>query len=361
MPVLLPWPSTDTIHRVLAHLAAGECVALPTESTYELVASAIDPRGLEHLQAQARNEQQPALAISERAQAFDWLPLLRGAGARLLRKQGPGPYVLRAMAGYQTGLTARLPDLARALVVREDRLALRWPAHAVWGELQPSAHPLITLALPGAVDAAKTQSIVGGRVACIVDGGPTELAQLPTIVDFDGRRCHVARAGGLSAESLDERTRCRILFICTGNTCRSPMAESLCAKLLADRLGCTPAELPGRGFCVQSAGLAAMRGAEASSEAAVVVKDLGADLAPHRSCMASIDMLLWADFVFAMTSGHWYTLRTVRAPGLPEPRMLSPTFEDIADPIGGTMADYRTCANQIMECLQQRLPELLES
>ena len=57
------------------------------------------------------------------------------------------------------------------------------------------------------------------------------------------------------------------VFVCTGNTCRSPLAEGLCKKLLAERLGCPAEELPQRGFLVISAGIAAMMGGEAAAEA----------------------------------------------------------------------------------------------
>ena len=59
---------------------------------------------------------------------------------------------------------------------------------------------------------------------------------------------------------LREQSSCLIVFICTGNTCRSPLAEALCKKRLSDRLGCGVEELPGHGFSVVSAGLAASMG-----------------------------------------------------------------------------------------------------
>jgi protein-tyrosine phosphatase len=137
------------------------------------------------------------------------------------------------------------------------------------------------------------------------------------------------------------------------------MAESLCTKLLADALGCSPDQLRERGFAVQSAGLAAMPGYEASPDAVRVVTDLGADLSQHRSRPATLELLALADFVFCMTASHAYALQAV--PHSPPPRLLSPAGDDIADPIGSAFEDYRTCAEQIIQCLKERLPELLES
>ena len=62
---------------------------------------------------------------------------------------------------------------------------------------------------------------------------------------------------------LDQPTpppvRRSVLFVCTGNTCRSPLAEALCKRMLADRLGCEPGELEARGFVVRSGGDGAPR------------------------------------------------------------------------------------------------------
>ena len=339
----------------------GECVALPTEASYELVASALHPGATERLRSLKAPEQTPAVVLFEHAQLLDWLPRLRGSGARLFRKLGPGPVGLRADAGCASGLLSRLPGPIRDMLVQAGRMTVRWPAHPIWGELGQAGLPLVSVPVEGGVNAEETAKHVGSVAACIVDAGATQFGGPVTIVKAVGRRCLVERLGVLLQEQIDELAVCRILFICTGNTCRSPMAERLCAKLLSDHLGCAPADLSQQGFCVQSAGMAAMMGGEASPDAVRVAAELGTDLASHRSRMATWEMFAWADHVFAMTAGQWYALRDIAAATMPPPSMLSPRHEDIADPIGGELADYRTCAHQILECLKERLPELLES
>jgi protein-tyrosine phosphatase len=221
--------------------------------------------------------------------------------------------------------------------------------------------PFVSLAIPGAVTAEDAARLLGDQVAGVVDAGPTQLGGVPTVARIEGRQCIVEQPGLLDQEQVDALAVCRILFLCTGNTCRSPLAEALCVKLLAERLGCTPAALNQHGFLVQSAGLAAMMGGAASADGVRVAADLGADLSQHRSRMVTMEMLLWADHLFAMTAGHCYSIESIAAAGLPTARLLSPDEQDIADPIGGELADYRACAQQILACLEQRLPELLES
>ncbi|HPP54288.1 MAG TPA: protein tyrosine phosphatase, partial [Thermoguttaceae bacterium] len=69
-----------------------------------------------------------------------------------------------------------------------------------------------------------------------------------------------------------------LLFVCTGNTCRSPMAEALARKMISDRLGCPPDQIEEAGVLVMSAGIAAVLGAPASPEAVEVIGAYGIDL-----------------------------------------------------------------------------------
>ena len=322
---------------MLRQLAAGACVALPSESTYEIVASALNPEAA----ARLHKIGPPAIVVSDYPQLFDWLPQLRGAGARLFRKMRAGPIVLQADMGFSSGLWSRLPAAVRQIIMPQGELAIRWPVHPIWDELPALDLPLISVRVAGGHSADETVRSAGDDLACVVDGGPTQFANIPTVVRAEGRRCRVQQEGVLTREQIDELALCRILFICTGNTCRSPMAAGLCARLLADRLGCAPGELNQHGFLVQSAGLSAMMGGLATPDAVRVAADLGADLSRHRSVRLDLDMLAWSDHVFAMTASHEYALKSVPVDDLPVPRLLSSRDVDVADPIGGELADYR--------------------
>jgi protein-tyrosine phosphatase len=218
------------------------------------------------------------------------------------------------------------------------------------------ASPLVAAATPS-TDPAQVLEASGSKAALIVQGGRTAFAQPDTIVEVRGRSWRLLREGAIPANEIEEAAPCRVVFVCTGNTCRSPLAEGLCRKLLADRLGCPPAELPGHGFSVHSAGLAAMMGVAATPEAAAVAHELGADLSSHSSQPLTMEMLLEADRLFAMTASHLRMLYGVR--GI-TPRLLAADGEDVADPIGGTPEVYRECAAQIQSHLEKLLPELLE-
>src|SRR5262249_55242884 len=126
---------------------------------------------------------------------------------------------------------------------------------------------------------------------------------------------------------------------------------------LADQLVCTAEELPKRGFVVQSAGLFALPGQEASPEAVNIAREFGADLAGHRSQPLTNEMLLQADYVLTMTASHLHSLAAYEPAMLQPPRLLSCEGEDVTDPIGAEPEVYRECAQQIWHHLQNRLPE----
>ncbi len=151
------------------------------------------------------------------------------------------------------------------------------------------------------------------------------------------------------------RPGCSVLFVCTGNTCRSPMAEALCKRLLADRLGCDPAELEGRGFVVRSAGVAAFPGDVAAGPAVEAVRELGADLTSHQSRPVNPELLAEATHVFAVTRAHAAAL-AARFPGVGPPPELLCGSDDLNDPLGGDLELYRECARTIRGHLERLVP-----
>ena len=150
-----------------------------------------------------------------------------------------------------------------------------------------------------------------------------------------------------------------VLFVCTGNTCRSPLAAALCRALLAARLGCAEGELEGKGWVVGSAGVAAWPGDPATPAAVLVATEHGADLSGHHSRAVSPELLAAATKVVAMTRGHAATV-AARFPGVgPTPGLIGGPDDDLPDPIGGDLAVYRACAETLLDHLDRRLTEWL--
>ncbi len=156
----------------------------------------------------------------------------------------------------------------------------------------------------------------------------------------------------------DGPQRRNVLFVCTGNTCRSPLAEAVCKRLLADRFGCEVEALADKGFVVASAGVAAWGGLPATAEAEAAGRMVRADLSRHRSRPVDPSLLVEATDVIAMTYGHAAVLRS-RFPGLgPMPTLLART-EDLDDPIGADADVYRACTDSIRLHLTRLLSDWL--
>jgi protein-tyrosine phosphatase len=136
------------------------------------------------------------------------------------------------------------------------------------------------------------------------------------------------------------------------------LAEAVCKKQLADRLGCKVSELPGQGFIVGSAGVATWEGLPASAEAEHAGREIGADLSGHCSRPVDANVLSAATDVIAMTAGHANLLRALFPDVGPPPVLLAGTA-DLNDPIGSDAAVYQACAEAIRSHLTRFLAEWL--
>jgi protein-tyrosine phosphatase len=148
-----------------------------------------------------------------------------------------------------------------------------------------------------------------------------------------------------------------LLFVCTGNTCRSPLAELLCKQHLAERLGCRPEQLPTWGWVIGSAGLAADRHAPASTQAQAVARQRGLSLEAHRSRPVEEAAPEQSDLLVALTAGHRQGLHWAY-PESPV-RLLHAAGRDIADPYGGSRETYAACAAEIEQQVRLLVEELL--
>jgi protein-tyrosine-phosphatase len=149
-------------------------------------------------------------------------------------------------------------------------------------------------------------------------------------------------------------TTYNLLYVCTGNTCRSPLARAITERLIAER-GWTHVS-------VESAGTAGAAGAPASENAVLVARDFGLSLDEHRSKELTPELLDWADLVLVMTPSQFEMVARL---GLASKVALATDFlegpgagQAVRDPFGGDIEAYRETGEQLQRAAESLLARL---
>jgi protein-tyrosine phosphatase len=356
----------DVVHRAVQALAEGKLVAMPTETVYGLAVSARDEGAVERLlQAKGRGKDQPfSLAVKGIDDALDYVPRLSSLGRRLARRCWPGPVTLVLENDHPDSLLQRLPASVRELVSPAGTVGLRVPAHQlVLDVLQLTAGPLVLTSAnrsgeSDSLTAAEVVDSMGEDVQLVLDDGSCQFGQPSSVVRVVGDDLDILRAGVVSETTLRRLSSLLILLVCTGNTCRSPLAEAFMRRRLADILKCDAEQLDDRGVMVMSAGIAAMAGGRASTHSMEVAAQRGLDLSGHESQPLTDRLVQHADLILTMTASHRDAILAQWPSAAPRTEVLSTDGSDVADPIGGPVELYRSCADQIDGYITERSREI---
>jgi protein-tyrosine phosphatase len=364
----------DLIHRAVHRLVEGSLVVLPTENSHVVAAASLHAHAVEKLQAltsrtgalsRSESWQFPLLlGLKSADEARDYVGDVSPTGERLMHRLWPGPVVLALPVPAQYGLVRELPAASQNALLQkcteeQCEVWFRVPAHPViQGVMSLLPAPLILWEGDFSGDEGGFISPRASEVDLIIQEAPRHNQQRPTVVRLDGDSWHVVEQGIVTRTQINRMTGKVILFVCTGNTCRSPLAEGLCRKFLADRLGCSVEELPEKGYTVLSAGLAALEGGPAAPESVEVARMYGADLESHASQPLTDELLANADYVITMTQSHRDSILFARPDVAERVSLLSNLEADIADPIGGGWKEYVTCGEEIARHLQALLDQL---
>jgi len=365
-------------------LNQGQLVVLPTETVYGVFAVASNKEAVARLREfKGMNASQSLVWHTTRDRAKEVLSKVGPIRAKMLAgKAMPGPltlmleldesdkqWVLQAMglaSGSHDEPIDGGPDSLHNVLFDGRLFGIRVPKHeATQAILEQIEQPVVATSvhrsadqLP-ASDAQQASLMVGDASALIVDGGMTKHGRGSTVVRYSGKNTdktlyRIEREGLYDARMVEQMSQREIVFVCSGNTCRSPMAELLAKSSLAKHYGIPLHELEQQGWTVRSAGVFAATGMPATREAVQVMSLRGLDLSLHQSQPAHRDLLNRADHIYTMTRGHQEALWEM-APSLADKVERLIPDQDIIDPIGSDASVYDQTADMIQQAIHKRM------
>jgi tRNA threonylcarbamoyl adenosine modification protein (Sua5/YciO/YrdC/YwlC family) len=373
-PQLVTYDERNGYSTGLAELAQalvdGALIIFPTETVYGVAANAARVEATQRLRRLKGNlgDRPFTVHIARRQQAAWYVTHPSPVARRLSRKLWPGPLTLICEQADPTEaeIAQRCPAELLQQIFSNGKVGLRCPNH-------PAAAALLTAAGGAPIVASSAnragnpppQDLQGalreldGDVDYAVDGGPTRSGVASSIVEVHGNEWSIRRTGSVDARTIARLARSEILFVCTGNSCRSPMAQHMFCHMLRERLGMTVAELEAAGYVCVSAGTFAGGGTAMSDGTATELARRGIDPGLHRSQPLTIELIQRAERIYCMSEEHRSTVLQLAPSAEPRVELLDPSHP-VPDPVGGDAEAYRVCAEQIERALEARLREFLD-
>lgn len=330
----------------------GGVVALPTETVYGLVCDPFNPTAVARIyEIKGRPEKKPLVLFVRTAEEAQRYAADLSSEARLLMEAfWPGPLTLVVRASEKA---------PHPLVVKDQTLGMRCPDHEAPQRLMEALD--LPLASTSANRSGKPPLLTGEAVerelpeVDVVIPGTAPGGTPSTVVDATRTPPVVLRKGALSLAKLEEviggpvrlapNLPYHVLLVCTGNTCRSPMAEMLLKALL-------PPKVRER-VIIDSAGTAAYEGGPVAPETIRVLEeiDIPTDRG-KRSKRLTQELVEWADLILVMERAH--LLAVSEMGGGAKAHLLGGEEGEIPDPIGKGPYFYRMVRDGLKQLLETR-------
>ncbi|MDP2940046.1 MAG: L-threonylcarbamoyladenylate synthase [Candidatus Omnitrophota bacterium] len=319
-------------------LRQGGLVAFPTETVYGLAANLSHKKAVERLNSvKKRTEGKPfSVHIAEKEKIEKYAMNLTPLVYKLIDKFWPGPLtlILPSPEGGTVGI--RMPKNPIALrFIYEAGVPIVAPSANISGNSPPKNIDQVLKDLNGLIDLA-------------IDGGPTELGLESTILDLTIEPPKILRKGAIDEKEIKKIIKNKtLLFVCTGNSCRSVMAQALLKKMLEERDDVE----------VLSAGTNAMMGMSVSASTQELLLKEDIDVSSRTAQMVSEMMLKKADLILVMEKTQENKILE-KHPSVKNRLYLLKEFAgiegsdlNIPDPIGSSEEVYQEVFNLIKEAV----------
>jgi tRNA threonylcarbamoyl adenosine modification protein (Sua5/YciO/YrdC/YwlC family) len=349
-------------------IRGGSLVAIPTETVYGVAARADDARAVGALRELVGLSGDAPLAwhAPSAEQPGAILPLRSGLHRRAVERLSNGPVTFMVDLSEDEAARVRTAlGVAPGVIDDGKTLLVRVPGHPQAREIIDLVDAPVVVAgaapkgQPAPTDARLSfDEPAQARIAMLLNDGPTTMRKPSTLVRLalDGS-LHVVREGAVDERRLRKRLTRTVLFVCSGNTCRSPMAAAIMNHLVRTNTGDGSTDAP---IHAESAGTGAMRGAPQTPEGASALRAMGIAPEGHSSRPLTRELIEDAERVFVMTPQHKRAAIDL-APELADRiDTLDPEGGMIPDPIGMSQEVYTETANRLRELIERRLREMDE-
>ncbi len=342
------FPEFDKISYCAKVIRQGGLVVLPTETVYGIAADYNNLLAMNRLrEVKRRSQDKPfSILISQIGLISNYSSMTKPVLFKVIDAFWPGPLtVIVPKKGQEGTMGIRMPQHEIALnLVQESQCTIAAPSANFEGNHSPTTCREALRDLDGLVDVA-------------IDGGTASIGISSSVVDFTQEHPMVLREGSIKQEDIDRAAKKKtVLFVCTGNSCRSVMGEFLLRKMLKDQ-----SEVE-----VYSAGTGVYFKTSASAETIAVLKKEGIDASQHQSQQLTSLLLKKSDLILVMTRLHRQQVLE-RVPEVESRVYLLREFSnmnsfgsnlDIPDPIGKPAEAYEECSMTIKEAVD-RVVQLL--
>ena len=336
----------DFYSLLIEYLNKGKIIAIPTDTVYGFAVDGTNSKALAGLKKIKKRVEKPFTFFISRNRIEDYAYLVK---RKIIECFIPGPI---------TVILKR--KVEKILPLKTNKIGIRIPQiDFIIKLLSKYKNPLAVtsanrsgeLTLHSALDI--DEQFPG--IDLVVDGGNL-VSEPSTVVDLTTTPPTVMRKGAVSIleiekvygmnVSLAQNLKFNVLFVCSGNTCRSPMAEGI-LKTMVDKDRCH----------IRSAGTLPMDGFPASENSVQVVKEYGGSIKDHVSQTITKELIDWADLILVMGYKHFQHIIDIQPNAVSKTSLLKEykrkvKYNEISDPVGQNIVAYRATAKSMLPSLK---------